>query len=68
LAQQRMAAGLGNAVMVLSAETAVLAQRRAQSDVRARQLDNQINLMKSLGGGWRDDALALSSTLTSTSR
>lgn len=55
LAQQRMAAGLGNAVMVLSAETAVLAQRRAQSDVRARQLDNQINLMKALGGGWQED-------------
>jgi len=68
LAQQRMAAGLGNAVLVLSAETAVLTQRRAQADVRARQLDNQINLMKALGGGWRDDALALSSTLTSTSR
>ncbi len=56
LAQQRMAAGLGQAVMVLSAESAVLAQRRAHADVRARQLDNQIVLMKALGGGWRDDA------------
>ena len=68
LAQQRFAAGLGNAVLVLSAETAVLAQRRAQADLRARQIDNQINLMKALGGGWRDDALALTSTLTPTSR
>jgi NodT family efflux transporter outer membrane factor (OMF) lipoprotein len=56
LAQQRMAAGLGNAVVVLSSETAVLAQRRAQADVRARQLDNQINLMKALGGGWQEEA------------
>jgi outer membrane protein TolC len=55
-------------MLVLSAETAVLAQRRAQADLRARQIDNHINLMKALGGGWRDDALALSSTLTSTSR
>lgn len=68
LAQQRFAAGLGNAVLVLSAETAVLAQRRAQADLRARQIDNQISLMKALGGGWRDDALALSSTLTPTSK
>lgn len=68
LAQQRFAAGLGNAVLVLSAETAVLAQRRTQADLRARQIDNQISLMKALGGGWRDDALALSSTLTPTSK
>jgi NodT family efflux transporter outer membrane factor (OMF) lipoprotein len=68
LAQQRFAAGLGNAVLVLSAETAVLTQSRAQADLRARQIDNQINLMKALGGGWRDDALALSSTLTPISK
>ena len=68
LAQQRFAAGLGNAVLVLSAETAVLAQRRAQADLRARQIDNQISLMKALGGGWRDDALALSSTLAPTAK
>jgi len=57
LAQQRMAAGLGNAVVVLAAETAVLTQRRAQADVQARQLDNQINLMKALGGGWQEEPL-----------
>ena len=56
LALQRMQAGIGNAVTVLSAETAVLQQRRAHTDVWARQLDNQIQLMKALGGGWREEA------------
>jgi NodT family efflux transporter outer membrane factor (OMF) lipoprotein len=55
LAQQRFDAGLGNALAVLSAETALLSQHRAQIDNQARQLDNRINLMKALGGGWRDD-------------
>ena len=58
LAQQRVDAGLSNTLAVLSAETALLSQRRAQIDIQARQLDNRIVLMKALGGGWRDDAAA----------
>jgi outer membrane protein TolC len=38
---------------LLNAETALLAQQRARTDVRARELDNRVALMKSLGGGWR---------------
>lgn len=56
LAQQRQSAGLANALQVLSAETAVLAQRRLHTDLQARLLDNQVQLMQALGGGWQDDA------------
>ena len=58
IAQQRFDAGLGNHLNVLAAETALLLQRRNSVDVRARQLDNRIKLMKALGGGWRDDTAA----------
>jgi outer membrane protein TolC len=49
---------LGNHLNVLAAETALLLQRRNSVDVKARQLDNRIKLMKALGGGWRDDTAA----------
>ena len=58
LAQQRYQAGLGNRLAVLSAETAVLTQRRAAADLLARQLDTRVNLLRALGGGWRDDTSA----------
>ena len=58
LAQQRYRAGLGNYLMVLNAETQVLAQRRAAVDIRARQFDTYLALMKALGGGWADNTAA----------
>jgi len=58
IAQQRFDAGLGNHLNVLAAETTLLLQRRNSVDVKARQLDNRIKLMKALGGGWRDDTAA----------
>ncbi len=51
-AVQRYKAGLGNYIQVLTAENAVLAQRRAQVDLAARVLDNQAGLIRALGGGW----------------
>ena len=45
--------------MVLSTESQVLAQRRLAVDLRARQLDTRIALMKALGGGWQDDTAML---------
>ena len=46
--------------MVLSAETGVLAQRQQATDLQARLLDNQVALMRALGGGWQAaPALAL---------
>ena len=54
-AQERYRAGLGNYLVVLSTESQVLAQRRLAVDLRARQLDTRLVLMKALGGGWTDD-------------
>lgn len=54
-AVQRYRAGLGNYLVVLNTESQLLAQRRMAVDLRARQLETRVLLMKALGGGWRDD-------------
>ena len=60
LALQRYRAGLGSYLVVLSAETGVLAQRQQATDLQARLLDTQVALMRALGGGWQPaPALAL---------
>ncbi|MFY3385081.1 efflux transporter outer membrane subunit [Paracidovorax sp. MALMAid1276] len=58
-AQERYRAGLGSYLVVLSTESQVLAQRRLAVDLRARQLDTRLVLMKALGGGWTDDTAVL---------
>ena len=58
-AQERYRAGLGSYLLVLSTESQVLAQRRLAVDLRARQIDTQLQLMKALGGGWTDDTATL---------
>ncbi len=50
----RFAAGLVNQGEVLNAQSQLLAQQRALVEVQARALDNQVALMKALGGGWRE--------------
>ena len=50
LAVERYQAGLGSYLTVLSAESAVLAQRHRAIDLLAHALDAQINLIKALGG------------------
>jgi NodT family efflux transporter outer membrane factor (OMF) lipoprotein len=52
LAVQRYKAGLGTYLTVLNAETHVLTQRRAATDLKARALDTQVALIRSLGGGY----------------
>lgn len=52
IALQRYKAGLGNYLNVLTAENTVLAQRRQAVDLAARRLDNQVALMRALGGGY----------------
>lgn len=52
IAVQRHEAGLGNLLNVLAAETAVLSQHRQGVDLAARALDNQVALMRALGGGY----------------
>ena len=53
IAVQRYRAGLGNYLNVLTAEGAVLAQRRLAVDLAARALDARVGLMRALGGGWQ---------------
>jgi NodT family efflux transporter outer membrane factor (OMF) lipoprotein len=60
LAQLRQQAGLANALQVLAAELPWLAQRGQVADLRARQLDASIALIKALGGGWVDDTATVS--------
>jgi NodT family efflux transporter outer membrane factor (OMF) lipoprotein len=52
LATQRYRAGLGGYITVLNAETNVIAQRRLTTDLRARAIDAQMLLVRSLGGGY----------------
>ncbi len=56
IAVQRHEAGLTPRLLVLGAETAVLNQRRLAVDLAARALDNQVALMRALGGGYQGDA------------
>jgi NodT family efflux transporter outer membrane factor (OMF) lipoprotein len=58
LARQRYDAGLGNYLAVLSAEQALLTQRRQLLDLQGLDLDAQVALMRSLGGGWSEPAPA----------
>jgi NodT family efflux transporter outer membrane factor (OMF) lipoprotein len=58
-AVQRYQAGLSTYLVVLNAESQLLAQRRLAVDLRARQFDTRVALMKALGGGWTDDTASL---------
>ena len=57
LAMQRYKAGLGTYLTVLTAESNVLTQRRLAADLKARALDTQITLIRSLGGGYTGSAI-----------
>jgi NodT family efflux transporter outer membrane factor (OMF) lipoprotein len=57
LALQRYQAGLGNFLTVLTAQTNVLAQQRASTDLKARHLASEAALARALGGGYSTDAL-----------
>ncbi|MBE7940747.1 MULTISPECIES: efflux transporter outer membrane subunit [Ramlibacter] len=63
IAVQRYKAGLGTYLNVLSAETAVLAQRRLAVDLAGRALDTQVSLVRALGGGWQPAAPAAGTDL-----
>ena len=53
-ATERQRAGIGGALPGLALELQVQQQRRAEADLRARSLDAQAQLMRSLGGGYED--------------
>jgi NodT family efflux transporter outer membrane factor (OMF) lipoprotein len=54
IAIARYRAGLGNYLQVLAAETQVLEQRNLQADLRYRELDLSIDLIRALGGGFEE--------------
>jgi NodT family efflux transporter outer membrane factor (OMF) lipoprotein len=56
LAMLRYRGGLSPYLTVLTVETQLLAQRRAAVDVRSRQQDVHIALVRALGGGFTDSA------------
>ncbi len=66
LAMQRFGAGLVSYLTVLSAESAVIAQRQASVDLRARQLNIDIALVRALGGGFVGAGPALDPTLSAS--
>ena len=68
LARQRYEAGLGNFLVVLTAQTTVLAQRRAATDLKARQLASEVALNRALGGGYEIQPDAMPAPLKSASR
>lgn len=55
LSLMRYREGVGAYLSVLSAQTQVLAQQRLQADLRAREFDNRIDLVRALGGGFKDE-------------
>lgn len=56
LAMQRYHNGLGNFLIVLTAENNVLAQRRVSSELKARHLSAEAALARALGGGYQEGA------------
>ena len=52
IAVARYRAGLGNYLQVLAAETQVLEQKNLRADLRYRELDLSIDLIRALGGGF----------------
>lgn len=53
IARRRYEAGLSPYLSVLSAEDALLANRRLLADLEARRLSAQVGLVRALGGGFR---------------
>jgi NodT family efflux transporter outer membrane factor (OMF) lipoprotein len=57
LSVQRYREGVGTYLTVLSTETLVLEQEHLGADLRARELDDHINLVRALGGGLQEAAI-----------
>ncbi len=52
LAEQRLKAGIGDRLAVLTAQAGVLTQRQQTLELTARRLDSQFALIRALGGGY----------------
>ncbi|WP_295852731.1 efflux transporter outer membrane subunit [uncultured Xylophilus sp.] len=64
IALQRYRAGLGTYLNVLTAENAVLAQRRLAVELAGRRLENQVALIRALGGGFGTPAVQPTTSAT----
>jgi NodT family efflux transporter outer membrane factor (OMF) lipoprotein len=54
LADERYRAGVASYLQVLAAETPLLQQQNLRANLRARRLELSINLIRALGGGFKD--------------
>ncbi len=54
LATERYRAGIASYLQVLAAETPLLEQKNLRANLRARELDLSINLIRALGGGFEE--------------
>ena len=54
LASERYRAGIASYLQVLAAETPLLEQQNLRANLRARELELSINLIRALGGGFED--------------
>lgn len=66
LAMARFKAGLGSYLTVLSAESAVISQRHRSIDLLTQALDNQLNLIRALGGQLQAPRSAAAASSVST--
>lgn len=64
LAVQRYRSGLGNFLVVLTADANVITQRRAASDLKARHLASEATLAHALGGGFQAGDIAAPAVAT----
>ena len=68
LTSQRYAAGLGNYLNVLNAETLVLTQEQLGAELNASALTVRVSLIKALGGGFDASAPTQSAATTARAR
>ena len=59
LSDLRYQNGISNQLDLLDAQRSLFAARQAVVQTRLAQLQGQVTLYKALGGGWKDEPLAL---------
>jgi NodT family efflux transporter outer membrane factor (OMF) lipoprotein len=68
LALLRYREGLSNYLTVLTVEGQVLGQQRQLADLRARQRDTAVGLVRALGGGYQPEALPAAAQIPAADR